>query len=158
MDGLRGYSKKVRLDTLLKNSDIVTLHLPLTDKTKHIINKKNIKLFKKGSILINTARGGLVETEALIYGLKKGILKGVALDVIEGEKVLKEELDVLRKQPSYEELRNALIGHALLKFENVIITPHLAYNTWEALERIDKKTVETIYNFLKGKRLYNRVV
>ncbi|MEM3137823.1 MAG: NAD(P)-dependent oxidoreductase, partial [Thermofilaceae archaeon] len=75
----------VDLDALLSSSDIVTLHLPLTHETRHLINTRNITKIKQGAILINTSRGGLVETEALFEALDKGILAGAALDVVEGE-------------------------------------------------------------------------
>ena len=151
-------AKKVELEELLKNSDIITLHLPLTKETRHIINSENIKLVKKGAFFVNTARGELVETKALVEALSNGVLSGVALDVIEGEKILKKEVDVIRKEPSYDELLSAFTGHVLLKFDNVILTPHIAYNTWEALERIVQKTVKTIKEYLNGNvELYNRV-
>src|SRR3990167_11021332 len=79
------------LETLLRTSDIVTLHLPLNEATKHTINKNNIVLLKKGSYLINTARGGLIDTEALMMALEKNIVAGGALDVLEEEKELNEE-------------------------------------------------------------------
>ena len=82
---------------LVSVSDVITLHLPYMKETRHIINKTNIKKFKRGSILINTARGGLIQTEAIIYGLEKGILKGVGLDVLEEEDTIKEERQLLKK-------------------------------------------------------------
>ncbi|KXK10686.1 MAG: D-lactate dehydrogenase [Microgenomates bacterium OLB23] len=87
----------VELNELLKRSDVVTLHLPLLPTTTHFINK-NILTMKKGSYLINTARGGLVETQALIIGLHKGILAGVGLDVLEEESVLNEEAELISSE------------------------------------------------------------
>ena len=81
----------VDLDNLLQNSDVITLHLPLTQETHHIINKKNVINLKKGCYIINTARGGLVDTEALVLALNGGGLSGVGLDVLEEEKELSEE-------------------------------------------------------------------
>ncbi|RLE78866.1 MAG: hydroxyacid dehydrogenase [Thermoprotei archaeon] len=152
--------KYVDLDTLLRNSDIVTLHLPYTKETHHIINRNNIKKMKKGALLINTARGGLIETEAIIEALDKGILGGVALDVIEGEWILVEEMDVVygRRPFSVEELRKGIEVHILMNYPNVIITPHIAYNTWEALNRILETTINTIKGFLSGKELKNRII
>lgn len=149
--------KYVSLTELLKRSDIISIHLPLTKETHHIINKRNIRIMKKGSYLINTSRGGVVETEALIYGLEKGILAGVGLDVIEGEEVLKEEKEVATKKFDFESLRGAVMSHALLKYDNVIITPHTAYNTWDALNRILNTTLYIIKNHSK-KELPYRVV
>jgi len=152
--------KYVDLETLLRESDIITLHLPLTKETYHLINRQNIKLVKKGAILVNTARGALVETEAIIEALDKGILGGVALDVFEGEHVLKEEIDIVygKKQYSIEELKKGLEAHILMKYPNVIITPHIAYNTWEAVHRILDQTIETIKQILKGQQPKNKVV
>lgn len=141
----------VDLDFLLSNSDIVTLHLPYTKETHHIINKKNITHFKKGSYLINTARGGLVETEAIVLGLEKGILAGVALDVLEEEKELSEEIEILTSSYKKEvNLKTLVLDHILINHPKVIITPHNAFNTKEALERILLTTTENIKGFLEG--------
>lgn len=144
--------KQVPLNTLLKKSDIVTLHLPLTPKTKHTISMKNIRSMKKGSYIINTARGGLIETKALIYGLDKGILHGVALDVLEGEDELKEER--LHRKLTPKEKKVLKQNHLLLKDKEVLITPHSAFYTREALIRILDRTIENITS--KGKK--NRVI
>lgn len=106
---------------------------------------------KEGSYLVNTSRGGVVETEALIYGLEKGILAGIGLDVIEGEEILKDEKEVATKNFDFDTLKGAIMSHALLKYENVIITPHTAYNTWDALHRIINTTLNIIKEDIKGK-------
>jgi D-lactate dehydrogenase len=139
----------VDLPTLIKNSDVVSLHLPYTKETHHIINKQNIEFFKKGSFLINTARGGLVETEALVLGLEKGILSGVALDVLEGEKEIMDEIEVLTSHYKKDvDLKTLVLNHVLVNHPKVVITPHNAFNTKEALERITKTTIENIKAFL----------
>ena len=136
------------LNNLLKKSDIVTLHVPYTKETHHIINKKNIKLFKKGSLLINTARGGLADTEAILYGLKNNILSGVGLDVLEGECFIKEEKQLLTKHFLKEcDLKTLLENHMLLNQKNVIITPHSAFYSKEALLRIVQTTIHNIKSF-----------
>jgi len=140
----------VDLDTLISTSDIVTLHLPLNDQTKHIINSDNILKFKEGSYLINTARGGLVETEAILVGIDKGILDGVGLDVLEEEEEMTEELQVLAKE-TQENLKTLVINHVLINHPKVLITPHNAFNSREALERIEKTTIENIRNFIEEK-------
>jgi D-lactate dehydrogenase len=148
-----GFSYK-SLDEVLALSDVVSLHLPLTDETKHIINKDNIKKIKKGAFLVNTARGGLIETEALVLGLKEGILAGVALDVLEGEKELMEETEILTE--SYQktaDLKTLILNHILVNQPNVIITPHNAFNTKEALFRILETTIKNIQGFLKGEAI-----
>ncbi|CAN5231990.1 hydroxyacid dehydrogenase [soil metagenome] len=141
----------VDLDTALQQSDIITLHLPFNNETKHTITKENITKFKQGSYLINTARGGLIETEAIMIGLDKGILDGVGLDVLEDEKVLSEEISILTSEyKSHTDLRNLVYDHILINHPKVLITPHNAFNSKEALERITKTTIENIHSFLKG--------
>ena len=144
--------KYVDLEELIKNSDVVTLHVPLLPSTRHLINKKNIKKFKRGVYLINTSRGEVVENEALLYGLNEGILSGAALDVIESEHILIDDQDIF-KEHSY---KNALINHMLLKYDNVIITPHIAYNTSQALMRIIEKSAEHIKKILKKEPIDKR--
>lgn len=136
------------LETLLKESDIITLHTPLTSETKHLINKENIKIMKKDTILVNTSRGAIIETEALLWALENGILKGVGLDVLEEECVLKEERELLTKEFLLTcDLKTQLLNHVLLTKENVIITPHNAFNSEEALREILKTTVVNIKAF-----------
>ncbi len=146
--------KYVSLEDLLKNSDIISLHVPLNDQTKHLINQQNADLIKRGAILINTARGGLIETEALVEALGKGILAGAGLDVLEEECFIKEERELLSKEfPKKCDLKTALQNHILLQQENVIITPHNAFNSKEALERILETTILNIQSFLKNKAI-----
>src|SRR5262245_36449610 len=108
------------LDQLLAASDIVTLHAPLTPATRHMIHRDNIFLIKKGGVLINTSRGGLVETEALRLALERGHLAGVGLDVFEGETLITEEKQVLTDAYTMEELRSVVQNLMLLRHENVI--------------------------------------
>ncbi|MEK6934989.1 MAG: NAD(P)-dependent oxidoreductase [Nanoarchaeota archaeon] len=140
--------KFTTLPTLLKKSDIVTIHCPLLKQTHHLINKRNIKQFKKGSILINTARGPIVETSAILYGLKAGILAGAGLDVLEEEDFIKEEKQLLSKKISKEfDLKIVLSNHMLINQKNVIVTPHSAFYTKEALQRITETTINNIKKF-----------
>ncbi len=144
--------KYVSLDELLANSDVITIHCLLNESTYHLINKENIKKVKRGAYLINTARGEIVETEALIFALKEGILKGVALDVLEEERFLKEELELLLSQgQSLETLKSALENHILMEMPNVLITPHNAFNSKEAVERIVLTTIENIKSFIDNR-------
>jgi D-lactate dehydrogenase len=153
------------LEELLKNSDVITIHVNLNPSTYHLINKENIKLIKPGAYLINTARGGIVETEALFYALKEGILEGAALDVLEEETEIKEELELLVKYTADKHGYNAderglndlketaftlWQNHILMKMPNVLITPHNAFNSKEAIERILMTTIENIKKFLEG--------
>ncbi len=149
--------KYVGFDYLLKNSDIITLHCPYNKNTHHLINKNNINKIKKGALLINTARGALVETDTLVNALDKGILSGAGLDVLEDECYIKEDKQVMSKHfPKKFDMRIILENHILAKKENVIVTPHNAFNSVEALERILDVTVNNIKGFL-NKKIINKV-
>jgi len=144
--------KYVSLEELLQNSDVITIHTTLNPSTYHLINKNNINLIKRGAYLINTARGGIVETSALIYALKEGILKGAALDVLEEENEIKEELEILvSKEAKEEEIKTIWANHILMKMPNVLITPHNAFNSKESIERILNTAIENIKSFIEGK-------
>lgn len=142
----------VTLEELLKQSDVVSIHCLLTDETHHLINKNNIGLMKKGAYLVNTARGPIVETDALIWALKNGILAGVGLDVLEEEREMKEEGLRGQKQLNDEETRVLAENHELIQMPNVLVTPHNAFNTEEALQRIVATTVESITGFVANNR------
>jgi len=139
----------VPLKELLQKSDIITLHVPDNKATHHLINTKNIKLIKKGAILINTARGGLVETDALIQALDKKILAGAGLDVLEGENLIKEEKQLLHGNQHSQKLIEFVKDHIILNHDKVVFTPHIAFYSQEALERILETTVENIQAFIK---------
>ena len=142
----------VDLPTLLGASDIVSLHVPLTKETKHLLNRDNIQLMKQGSVLINTARGAIVETEAILWALEQGVLSGVGLDVLEEECALKEERALLTHEfLATCDLKTQLLNHILLTKENVIITPHNAFNSEEALQEILQTTVANIEFWQAGK-------
>jgi len=139
------------LEDTLAHSDILSLHCPLNEKTRHLINQKNIKYMKKGAYLVNTARGGVVETEALVQALQEGILAGAALDVLEEEGDTKDELSLLTaSHPKEAELRTILENHILMRMPNVLVTPHNAFNSEEALRRILEITITNIKGFLAG--------
>lgn len=129
---------------VLHKSDVISLHLPYSDKTHHVINLKNYKTIQKGSVLINTARGGLIETAALIKGIKDKTFEGLGLDVCEDELAFKSSL-AARKQSHL--LKQNL---QLLRLPNVFITPHNAFNSIEALIRILDTSVENVKGFLRG--------
>ncbi len=138
------------LDDLLRQSDIVSLHAPLNANTYHLMNRDKLRLVKRGALLINTARGGLVDTDALIWALDEGILSGAGLDVIEGEELVEEEKQLLRAPQAEEKLRMLLRQHVLLRREDVVVTPHIAFDSWEAIERILDTTLGNIRSFLEG--------
>jgi D-lactate dehydrogenase len=139
------------LEDLLSRSDIITLHVPYNKYTHHLLNRDSFKLVKKGAVLINTARGSIVDTEALIEALDKGILSGAGLDVIEGEELIREEKQILYEPKNIEALSNLVKDHILLSKDNVVFTPHIAFYSKEALERILETTVENIDAFASGK-------
>ncbi|MCL5094079.1 MAG: hydroxyacid dehydrogenase [Patescibacteria group bacterium] len=145
--------KYVSLEELLKASDVVTLHAPYCKETHHLVNKENIKLVKKGAVIINTARGGLIETEALVQALESGVLGGVGLDVLEEEVMIKEEKELLSKHYNKEEMKIALEDHILIHDPRAIVTPHNAFNSEEALKRILDTTVENIKAYSQNKEL-----
>lgn len=144
--------KYVNLNELLKNSDIVSLHLPLNEKTKHTINSKNIKLMKRNALIINTARGGLLDTMALGRALVEGKIAGAGLDVLENEQYIKHEDELLNAhfKKTYD-IKTVLENQILTKLDNVAITPHNAFNSEEALKRIIDTTIDNIKAFSKGK-------
>ncbi len=141
----------VPFDELLTQSDVVSIHLPYMKETHHILNVDNIGKMKKGSVLINTARGGLVETEALVRGLREGILAGVGLDVLEEEGFIEDETRLLfDAHPSEASLKTTLANHYLIEHPSAIITPHNAFNTIEAIHRILDTATENINAFSSG--------
>lgn len=140
----------VPLEELLRVSDIVSLHCPYSPKTHHLINPNNIRHFKRGALLINTARGGLIDPAALTQALDDGILAGAALDVLEGEELLKDERQILAQPLAQDKLRTLLLNHSLLDRDNVVITPHIAFNSREAVQRILETSLENVRAFLAG--------
>lgn len=128
-------ARYVDLDTLLRESDVVSIHVPLTPQTQHLINEEKLRLMKKTAILINTSRGQVVDTNALVKALKEGWIAGAGLDVFEEEPLPK--------------------GHPLLGLENVVLTPHIGASTVEAQERAGIEVAEKIVEYFKkhGARL-----
>ena len=133
-------AKFVDLETLLESSDVVSLHCPLNEQTKYLINKESIELLKKGAFLLNTGRGALIETQALIDKLKKKDIRGVGLDVYEHEE------DIFSHDHSLEGISDEKLLR-LMSFPNVIITSHQAFFTREALDNIARVSCENIKNF-----------
>lgn len=137
------------LNTLLKSSDIITLHVPLNKYTEHLINKETLKKVKKGAILINTSRGGIIDTESLLYALDNGTIGFAGLDVLEGEVEIKEERQLISSHfKSTCDLKTILQDHILLKHKNVFVTPHNAFNSEEAVRRILDTTIENVKAFI----------
>ncbi len=140
----------VSLDELLEQSDIVTLHVPYLPGTHHLLDRERMSRMKRGSLLINTARGAIVDTDALLWALDEGIIAGAGLDVIEGEELIAEERLLLRQDVAADQLQAAIRGHVLLRRENVVITPHIAFDSQEALQRILDTTADNLDGFMAG--------
>jgi len=128
--------KFASLDELLSTSDFISLHIPLTEETRGLINKETLGKMKRGSYLVNTARGPIVCEQDLAEALRTGVLAGAALDVFENEPNINPEL---------------------LAMENVILTPHIASSTWEARLKMTDQAVSAILDFFSGKTPENVV-
>ncbi|MBI3966933.1 MAG: hydroxyacid dehydrogenase [Chloroflexi bacterium] len=139
------------LDRVLHEADVVTLHVPYHPATHHLLDRDRLALMKRGAVLVNTARGAVVDTDALIEALDSGHLAGAGLDVFEGEDLIHEELQLIKTPGTEEKLRMLLRQQLLLRRENVIVTPHIAFNSREALQRIVDTTIENIRSFLDGR-------
>jgi len=139
------------LDPLLERSDVISLHVPETQETRNLINQRAFARMKDGVVLINTARGGLVDIQALLQALTDGKVRAAGLDVLPEEPVVREETEVLRSlfQEEYD-YRTLLADHVLLRMRNVFITPHSAFNTREALQRILDASVANLLGFARG--------
>ena len=140
----------VSLDELYRRSDIITLHCPLTNETKHLVNETSIARMKRGVMIVNTGRGQLIQTEALIEALKSKQVGAAGLDVYE------EEGDYF-----YEDRSDSIIDDdtlaRLLLFPNVIVTSHQAFFTAEAMHNITETTLQNIKDFFDGRPLVNAV-
>ena len=142
--------KYVSIDELVKKADVISLHCPLTPETEHIINKDTITLMKQGVYLINTSRGRLIDTEAVIDGLREGKFGGVGLDVYEEEEGL-----------FFEDRSNDIITDdnlaRLMTFPNVLVTSHMGFFTKEAVQAIAEVTLKNADAVQKGLPLENAV-
>ena len=143
----------VSLPELLRRCDVVSLHVPGNAETRDLISDAEFAQMKPGSVLINTARGGVVNAAALLRALHSGSLAGAGLDVLSEEPLLREEAEVFRLDtpPSPEQLRELVAANVLIRQPNVVVTPHIAYDTQEALHRILATTLANIDAFAGGK-------
>ncbi len=140
----------VSLEKLMTQADLISLHCPLTSETKHIVNRATIDHMKQGVYLVNTSRGALIDTDALIDGLVAGKFGGVGLDVYE------EEEGIFYEDKSGEIMQDENLAR-LMTFPNVLITSHMGFFTKEAMQAIAKVTLENAYAFENGLPLKNRV-
>jgi D-lactate dehydrogenase len=138
------------LDDVLSKSDVVSLHVPLLPATHHMIDREAISKMKDGALLINTARGELVDTDALLDALSSGKLGGAGLDVIEGEERIGDEAQLAGSDLSRDDLAVAVQRYALLNRDDVVLTPHMAFYSREALHRLMEVTCANIRALLEG--------
>lgn len=143
--------KYVPLDELLKNSDIISLHCPLTRENKYLIDEASINKMKKGVYIINTSRGKLIDTQALISGLKSGQIGAAGLDVYE------EETEVFFEDFSGEIIKDDTLT-SIISMPNVIVTSHQAFLTKEALTAIADTTVNNLIDFFKTGKSENEII
>ncbi|MGM0440772.1 MAG: hydroxyacid dehydrogenase [Chlamydiota bacterium] len=141
--------EEVSFEDLLERSDIISLHVPYNKATHHMINNESIQKVKKGAIIINTARGGLIDTEALWWALKHKKISGAGLDVIEGEELIQEENQLLHEPEAAEKLKTIVRDQWIFKMDNVVFTPHNAFNSQEAIQRIQDTTIKNIKEYLE---------
>ncbi|MEE1503967.1 MAG: NAD(P)-dependent oxidoreductase, partial [Acutalibacteraceae bacterium] len=132
----------VELDELFRNSDIISLHCPLTEETNHLIDEKALEKCKKGVVILNTSRGGLVDAEALLMGIKSRKVGAACLDVYE------EESDNFFEDNSGHIMEDDTLAR-LISMPNVIVTSHQAFLTEEALENIAETTVNNLLSFFE---------
>lgn len=141
---VNSYASYVSLETLIKNSDIITLHVPSTSENYHLINEESLKKMKDGVIIINTARGSLIDTNALIDGIENGKIGATALDVIENESHL-----------FYKDCNTKIITNKelllLRSYPNVIVTPHTAFYTDQAVSGMVEISIKSCCFFCEGK-------
>lgn len=148
---LKDFVTYVSLEELLNQSDLVSLHCPLTEETAHLINSESIKQMKDGAILVNTSRGGLINSEDLIKGIRSKKIGAVGLDVYE------EESPLVFEDLSDEILQTSIVSR-LTSFPNVLITSHQGFFTEEAMREISKTTLENAKDYFSNeKELENRV-
>ena len=140
----------VSLDGLYAQADMISLHVPLTDQTKNMIDAQSIAKMKEGTRFINTSRGKLIHTNALIEGLKSKKIAAAGLDVYE------EEEGYFYEDQSDKIIDDDVLAR-LLSFNNVIVTSHQGFFTREAMHNIAETTLQNIQDFIDGKTLVNEV-
>lgn len=145
-----GYLEYVPLEELFSRADVISLHCPLTSETYHIINNYSIKLMKDKVYILNTSRGALIDSEALIDGIKSGKIGGAGLDVYE------EESEFFYEDLSESIMKDDVLS-GLIMMPNVLITSHQAFLTHEALRRIAEITLQNLKDFFDGKPLKNEI-
>ena len=140
------------MDDLLANSDIITLHVPALPDTEHLLDEAAFARMKQGAVVINTARGNIIDSRALIEALRSGKIAAAGLDVLPDEPLIREEAELISSiYENRHDIRELVADHILLTMPNVVVTPHSAFNTREAIQRITTTTVANIVAFLDGR-------
>lgn len=141
----------VEFSSLLTEADVVSFHLPATPDTRDMIGDPEFALMKKGAVLINTARGNIIQIDALVRAITTGRIRAAGLDVLPQEPLIQDEAEVFRGPAVEADALEALLAyHVLVNAPNVLITPHVAYNTEDALRRLIDMTIENIRAFVAG--------
>lgn len=139
------------IESVMKESDMVTIHVPSLPSTHHLIDANLLSLMKPTAYLINTARGEVIDTEALVNALKSKQIAGAGLDVLEGERFLAEEETLTEEQKQNSEMMHILsLNHILIDMPNVLVTPHIAFNTREAKSEITQTTLSNILGYINN--------
>jgi D-lactate dehydrogenase len=139
-------------DAVLRQAHVVSLHVPATPQTAGLLSDREFGLMRKGAVLINTARGEVVDAAALVRALVEGKLAGAGLDVLPDETLIGDEARIFAEgTEGRHDLRALVANHVLLRFPNVLVTPHNAYNTNEAVRRIIDTTIANIEAFAAGR-------
>ena len=161
----------VPLEEVLRKADIISLHAPLSAETYHILNHETLAQCREGVLIVNTARGALIDTHALREALNSGQVGGAGLDVLQDERVMRQSVsgiiaaDIVqhlrsdatahdaRDADRVRELQELMLGDDVLSRNNVVFTPHVAFNSVEAVERVQQVTLENITAFAAGRSL-----
>jgi len=138
------------LQQVLHSADVITLHVPLIDQTRHMLDEEAFKQMKPGMVVINTARGALIDINALLAALDSGIVSEAGIDVLDDEGLLKEEKQFFSKYFKLEDYQTAMAEHALMRHPKALVTPHNAFNSKEALRNIIQTTVDNLEGMLDG--------
>ncbi len=140
------------LPTLYAESDVVSLNVPSLPETRKMLSSRAFAQMKDGVVVINTARGDLIDTRALIQALNSGKVAAAGLDVLPDEPLIREEAELICSiYCERHDLRDLVANHVLLRMRNVVVTPHSAFNTREAVQRIAETTLENIRAFTEGR-------
>lgn len=138
------------IEELLARSDVISLHVPYTKDTHHLIGSHNSRFIKKGAVIINTSRGELIDTDELYQLLKNQVISGAGLDVIEGEEHITEDFELISSNKNPELIRQIYRDREIFKMDNVVYTPHSGFNSKEALDRLIKNSISNMKFVIAG--------